>query len=109
MWIYDDALDGLELRIRQFETGLQRMLDPLPRAMRMLTNIEVFEGAETAALEVISYGLALRFRREYEQEQISFKRTDKLMLDGAGKLMILDRFIELPQRVFVGKNLLIFL
>lgn len=109
VWIYDDNFAALDLRINQFETGLQKMFDPLPRMARMITNIEVTYGAGLGQFEVKSYGLAIRWRREYEEEKIFYKRNDLLQYDKLKKLQISKRIIEIPQRVFTGKNLIIIL
>lgn len=108
VWIYDDNFAALEMRVQQAETGLQKMLDPRPRISRMLTNIEVFHDDKDGSYKVNSYGLAARFRREYEEELLFFKRYD-VLTDRIDELRVKERLIDLPKRVFTGKNLLIFL
>jgi 3-phenylpropionate/cinnamic acid dioxygenase small subunit len=39
---YDDDYRALDLRVRQFETGLQTMLDPPQRMRRILTNVAAY-------------------------------------------------------------------
>ena len=107
VWVYDDNYAALDLRIRQFETGLQKMLDPFPRTARSITNIEAFRDAEDTYFHLYSYGFLLRFRREYEVEQIFFKRRDLIKRYGETDFKIKRRNVEIPRRVFVGKNLLV--
>ena len=108
LFIYDDGLATMEMRVLQFETGLQKMNEPLARTVRTISNIEAFEGDAEGAYMVRSCGILNRFRREYEQEAIVYVRDDHLARDGSC-FRIVARSVELPQRVFAGKNLLIFL
>jgi len=109
VWIYDDDFAALDLRVRQFETGLQKMLDPLPRMGRAITNIEVFRGEIPGLFEVYSYGLVHRFRREYEEERLFYKRIDTLERRSSSNFKVISRLVDLPVRVFTGKNLLVIL
>lgn len=109
LFIYDDTLNVLEMRVRQFESGLQTMLDPIQRIRRVISNISAYRTDEENAFRVLSYGNASRFRRLYEAEQVVFAREDTLRRDGDGKLRLLTRKVELDERVSRNKNILFFL
>ncbi len=106
---FDDDYNILDLRIRQFETGLQTMLDPAQRMFRVISNVEAFHNDAQDEFTVLSYGVVSRFRRQYENERSVFGRTDVLRRDQEGGLRLLSRQIELGERVVRSKNLLFFL
>ncbi|KHK92937.1 aromatic-ring-hydroxylating dioxygenase subunit beta [Novosphingobium malaysiense] len=109
LFIYDDNFDVLSMRVRQFESGLQTMLDPLQRLRRVVANVSAFHGEQEGQLRVLSYGIVSRFRRLYEHEQVVFGREDTLHRDEAGALRLLARRVDLDERVSRNKNLLFFL
>ncbi len=106
---FDERHGDLELRIRQFESGLQTMLNPRQRLRRAITNIEAFHQEEENTYLVSSYGIASRHRRLYEHEQVIFGRTDRLKRAEDGALRLVARRIDLDERVVRNKNLLLFL
>lgn len=106
---FDDDYNILDLRVRQFETGLQTMLDPAQRMFRVITNIEAFHNDSNDEFTVLSYGIVSRFRRLYESERSVYGREDVLRRAGDGNLRLLSRRIELGERVVRNKNLLFFL
>jgi len=106
---FDDDYAILDLRIRQFETGLQTMLDPPQRMFRVITNIEAFHNETEDEFTVLSYGIVSRFRRLYENERSVYGREDILKRGKDGNLRIRSRRIELGERVIRNKNLLFFL
>jgi 3-phenylpropionate/cinnamic acid dioxygenase small subunit len=105
---YDDDHAALDLRVRQFETGIQTMLDPAQRMRRFITNVEAYHANE-GEYRVLSYGLVTRFRRLYEHEQTIYGREDILKRGEDGQLRLLSRRIDLDERVVRNKNLLFFL
>lgn len=109
LYVYDDSFDVLGIRVRQFESGLQTMLDPLQRLRRLVTNVTAFAGDEDGQYRVLSYGFVSRSRRLYEAETVVFSREDTLRRDGEGHLRLLARRVELDERVSRNKNLLFFL
>jgi len=106
---FDDNYGQLELRVRQFETGLQTMQDPPQRLRRMLTNIEVYHHDKDGDFLVLCDGLASRCRRLYENEQVVFGRRDILRKVEGGVFRLVSRRIDLDERVVRNKNLLFFL
>lgn len=106
---FDEKYGDLDLRIRQFESGLQTMLNPPQKIRRAITNIEAFHLDKKDEYSVSSYGLASRHRRLYEHEQVVFGRTDVLRKTEDGGLRIVSRCIDLDERVVRNKNLLFFL
>jgi 3-phenylpropionate/cinnamic acid dioxygenase small subunit len=106
---FDDDYNILDLRIRQFETGLQTMLDPAQRMFRIISNVEAFHNDEEGEFTVLSYGIVSRFRRQYEHESSVYGREDVLKRGDDGKLRLLSRRIQLGERVVRNKNLLFFL
>ena len=106
---FDDDYGILDLRIRQFETGLQTMMDPAQRMFRVISNVEAFHNDGQGEFTVFSYGVVSRFRRLYESERSVFAREDVLRRAEDGGLRLLSRNIELGERVVRNKNLLFFL
>jgi len=106
---FDDDYNILDLRIRQFETGLQYMLDPAQRMFRVISNVEAFPADAENEFVVLSYGIVSRFRRLYESERSMFAREDVLRRGEDGQFRLLSRKIELGERVVRNKNLLFFL
>lgn len=109
IWPFDEDYNMLDLRVRQFETGLQPMLDPPQKMFREISNVEAFHGENEGEYIVLSYGTVSRFRRLYENERSVYAREDVLRRGADGKLRILSRRIELGERVIQNKNLLFFL
>lgn len=107
--VFDDDYSILDLRVRQFETGMQSMLDPAQRMFRVISNIAACHIENSNDYSVLSYGTASRFRRLYESERTVYRREDILRRDADGKLRLLARDIELGERVIRNKNLLFFL
>jgi 3-phenylpropionate/cinnamic acid dioxygenase small subunit len=106
---YDDDHAALDMRVRQFETGIQTMLDPPQRMRRFISNVEAYHLDNEGEYRVFSYGTATRFRRLYEHEQVIFGRADVLKRGEDGRLRLLSRRIDLDERVIRNKNLLFFL
>lgn len=106
---YDDDLKALDLRVRQFETGLQTMLDPPQRLRRVVANVEAYHHDKEGLYLVLSYGIASRCRRLYEHEQTIYGREDVLRRGDDGDFRLLSRRIDLDERVVRNKNLLFFL
>lgn len=107
--VYDDNFMVLDMRVKQFESGLQTMLDPQQRMRRAITNVSAFHGESEGEFRVLSYGLASRFRRLYEHEQLVYGREDVLRRDSDGNLRIVKRWAEIDERVTRNKNILFFL
>jgi 3-phenylpropionate/cinnamic acid dioxygenase small subunit len=106
---FDDDYNILDMRVRQFETGLQTMMDPAQRMFRVISNVEAFHNDEEGEFSVLSYGVVSRFRRLYESERSLYRRKDVLKRGEGGELRLLSRHIELGERVVRSKNLLFFL
>jgi len=106
---FDDDYSILDMRIRQFETGLQTMMDPPQRMFRVVNNVEAFHCGSDGEYAVLSYGTVSRFRRQYEHENSVYGREDVLKRAEDGTLRLLSRRIQLGERVVRNKNLLFFL
>ena len=109
VFVYDDELDSLDMRVRQFETGLQFMMDPPQKLVRFVSNVDAFQDPESGLTEVVSCGKAYRYRRGYEQSEVVYRRTDLVRQEGEGAFRIVRRRIDLLERVVSSKNLLFFL
>ena len=109
VFVYDDQLSTLDLRVRQFETGLQWMMDPPQKLIRFVSNVDAFHVPDSDQIEVLSCGKAYRFRRGYEQSEVVYRRTDQLRQVKEGEFRIVSRRIDLLERVVTSKNLLFFL
>ena len=105
----NDNRAALEMRVRQFESGVQGMLDPLPRMRRFITNVEACRHDNDGGYRVFSNGFATRSRRLYEHEQLAYGREDVLVRGEDGALRILSRRVDLDDRVIRSKHLLFFL
>jgi 3-phenylpropionate/cinnamic acid dioxygenase small subunit len=102
----DEDHAALELRVRQFESGLQTMLDPPQRMRRLVLNVEAFHAETEGEFHVLSNGIVSRYRRQYERELAVFGRTDLLRRDSAGKLRLVSRRVDWDERVVRNKNLM---
>ncbi len=60
------------------------------------------------AISMIS-DLLKRSRREYEHDEVAYRRVDRIIAAENGKFLLRTREVEVLQRVFVGKNLALFL
>jgi 3-phenylpropionate/cinnamic acid dioxygenase small subunit len=109
LYVNDDNFAVLDMRIRQFESGLQSMLDPLQRLRRFVSNVSAFHGERDGSFRVLSNCMVMRHRRLYEAEQVVYAREDSLQRDGDGKLRVLARRVSLDERVLRNKNLMFFL
>ena len=109
VFLYDDDFGALDMRIRQFESGLQTMGNPAQRMFRMISNVRAYHNPTDGEFTVLSYGLTSRFRRLYENEQVAYSRKDILKKEENGSFRLLSRRIELGERVVRNKNLLFFL
>lgn len=106
--VYDDTFPNLDLRIKQFETGKQPMLDPPQILLHAVSNIEAAPGAVKGTYHVRSYCTVHRTRREYERSTSIFEKNDVLARGADGRLRLRQRHITLGQRVVTDKNLLYF-
>ena len=109
LYVNDDNYGVLEMRVRQFESGLQSMLDPLQRLRRFVSNVSAFHGEQAGEFTVHCNGLVMRHRRLYEAEQVVYARKDRLRRAEDGSLRVLARHVSLDERVLRNKNLMFFL
>ena len=109
LMVYDDDIRALTLRIKQFDTGLQRMMDPRQHVRRFVSNVRAVATGTEGQFEVTSYGKAYRFRREYDKDEVVYQRTDLLQRGGEAGFRLVNRRIDLLERVVSSKNLLFFL
>lgn len=109
LFVNNDSRDVIDMRIRQFESGMQTMLDPIQRLRRVLSNISVFHDENENTFRVVCNGIAYRHRRLYEHEQVIYGREDRLRRSADGTLRVFHRRVELDERVSRNKNILFFL
>lgn len=109
LMIYDDDIFALRLRVKQFDTGLQRMMDPRQHIRRFVSNVRIRATDADGQFAVTSYGQAYRYRREYDKDEVVYQRTDLIQQGGAEGFVLLQRRIDLFERVIRSKNLLFFL
>lgn len=109
VYLYDDDYRALDIRIKQFETGLQWRVDPPEQILYLVTNIEAFPGQTERQYVVYSNCLVFRNRRVYEDDRFAYRREDALQRDQSGVLRLLKRKVDYGQRFVQGKNLLFFL
>ena len=108
-FLYDDRLASLQMRVGQFETGLQWRTDPPERLRHLVTNIEAFIGERDNEFIVLSNCLVSRNRRVYDEATFIYGREDVLRRDSKGQLRLQRRHIDLDQRCVEGRSLLFFL
>ena len=107
---YDDSYEELDFRVKQFESGMQWMMTPIPRLRHFVTNIEAFQcDSESGDYKVYSNGVVYRSRKIYEEDTFVFAREDILRRDDSGNLRLLKRQINFDQRLVRGKNILFFM
>ena len=109
VYVFDDDHEALNMRVRQYESGLQTMNDPGQRMLRLVGNIQAFHDDDDDRFIVLSYGILSRSRRLYENEQTAYRRKDILKKTENGSFRLLNRRIDLCERVVRNKNLLFFL
>jgi len=109
VYIYDDDYQVLDMRVQQFESGLQWRSDPPERLRHMVSNVEAFQGERQGEYLVYSNCLVTRNRRVYEESSFVYGREDVLRRDSEGRLRLLRRLIDYDQRFIEGRNLLFFL
>lgn len=109
VYMYDDDYRSLDVRVAQFETGLQWRVDPPERVRHIVSNVEAFEGEAKGTYQVFSNCLVIRNRRVYEESTFVYGREDTLRRAGDGRLLLLRRHVDYDQRFVPGRNLLFFL
>lgn len=109
IFIYDDDYQVLDMRVQQFESGLQWRSDPPERLRHLVSNVEAFQGERQGEYLVYSNCLVTRNRRVYEESTFVYGREDTLRRDDEGRLRLLHRKVDYDQRFIEGRNLLFFL
>lgn len=109
VYIYDDDYRVLEMRVQQFESGMQWRTDPPERLRHLVSNVEAFHGEREGEYRVYSNCLVTRNRRVYEESTFVYGREDVLRRDAEGRLRLLRRLVDYDQRFIEGRNLLFFL
>jgi naphthalene 1,2-dioxygenase subunit beta len=109
LYLFQDTYESLEIRVKQFETGLLWRADPPERLRHVVTNVEVYLGEREDEYIVHSNCLTVRNRRVYEESFFVFGREDVLRREANGALRLLRRTVDFDQRFVRGRNLLFFL
>ncbi len=109
VYVYDDGKDELDFRVKQFETGMQWMTNPVPKLRHLITNIEGFQCESDNEFRVYSNGMIYRSRKVYEENIFVFSRDDILRRGDDNKLRLLRREVLLDQRLVRSKNMLFFI
>jgi naphthalene 1,2-dioxygenase subunit beta len=109
VYIYDDNYEQLGVRVNQFYDPQHWRVDPPEKYCRMVTNIEAFKTDQENELFVRSNCFVSRARRAYEVDHFFYTREDHLQRNADGKLVLLARNIDYPERSVQGRNMLILL
>lgn len=108
MAYFDDGLRELQRRVARFKQPSAWAENPPTRNVHLVTNIEVFSGAETDEYVVYSCFINVRSRGLDEQHQISGRREDVIRREADG-LKLLKRKILIPNAMLLCKNINTFL
>jgi len=105
--IYDENFEKLKQRAAREDTGMVWLNDPETKHIRTVTNIESFCTDEEDLYEVRSKFTLLRSRRDKDNVSHTGTRQD-FVKDTGDSFKIISRFVFLPNRVVVDKNLNMF-
>jgi biphenyl 2,3-dioxygenase subunit beta len=105
---FDANKSRLELRVRQFESGMHWAEDPPSRTRHLVTNVRVAQLDQPGVYEVRSSFLCYRNRLETDVDVWAGMRVDELR-EAGDSFMIGNRTILLDQNVVLSKNLSVFL
>ena len=109
VYLYDDNYGHLGVRVAQFHDPQHWRVNPPEKYVRIISNIEAFATAVESEIYVRSNCQVARARRSYEVDHFFYAREDILLKDTAGKLTLLKRNIDYPERSVQGRNMLILL
>ncbi|AVO53202.1 3-phenylpropionate/cinnamic acid dioxygenase subunit beta [Ectopseudomonas mendocina] len=108
MAFFDDGLRELQRRVARFKQPSAWAENPPTRNVHLVTNIEVFAGAEVDEYVVHSCFINVRSRGLDEQHQITGRREDVIRREADG-LKLLKRKILIPNAMLLCKNINTFL
>lgn len=108
MAFFDDGLRELQRRVARFKQPSAWAENPPTRNVHLVTNVEVFAGAEADEYIVHSCFINVRSRGLDEQHQITGRREDIIRREADG-LKLLKRKILIPNAMLLCKNINTFL
>ncbi len=108
MAYFDDGIRDLRRRVARFKQPSAWAENPPTRNVHVITNIEVFVGAEEGELIAYSCFMNLRSRGLSEHAQIAGRREDVLRIEANG-LKLLRRKVLIPNAMLLCKNINTFL
>lgn len=108
MAYFDDTLRDLKRRVARFKQPSAWAENPPTRNVHIITNIEVFAGAEPGEFIAHSCFNNVRSRGLNESTQLAGRREDLLRLEAEG-LKLLKRKILIPNAMLLYKNINTFL
>ncbi len=103
---YDDDMSSMDLRLKRLSKPMQSSLDPRPREVRSISNIEVGYGDSTQELRVDSVILFMRNRMLDQEEHIAARRQDIWRMMGDGKFELVKRKVLITQNSILMANML---
>ena len=108
MAYFDDGMRELQRRVSRFKQPSAWAENPPTRNVHLISNIEVFLGAEDDHFEVHSCFMNVRSRGLDEQYQLVGRREDQIVREADG-LKLLKRTILIPNAMLRCKNINTFL
>ncbi len=97
--LVDDNRLQLEVRLMRLESGSAWAEDPPSRTTRLVTNVEVEQGAASDEYEVHSCGLLQRGTDDMGLEMLAYRREDRLRRTEQG-LKLVQRTVLLDSTVY---------
>lgn len=106
--LFDDDYAFLRQRVRRMYTGMNWCEEPAPRTRRFVTNVVLESTLGASQLRVRSNFLIMRNRLHDDRDSFAGQRTDTLVRQPDGGLLLHDRRILLDQSVILSKSFSVF-
>lgn len=108
MALFDDGLRDLKRRVTRFKQPSAWAENPPTRHVHLISNIEVYAGAEEGEFVAYSCFVNMRSRGLDEAHQLVGRREDVLRREADG-LRLLKRKVLIPNAMLLCKNINTFL
>ena len=95
----------MDLRLKRLSKPMQSSLDPRPREVRSISNIEVSYGGSTQELRVDSVILFMRNRMLDQEEHIAARRQDVWRIMDNGRFELVKRKVLITQNSILMANM----
>lgn len=106
---FDDDRESLRLRIGRLQRPGPSSLDPRPREVRIVSNIEVMPGDEVGVIRAYSTVLLVRNRLFDREDSIAARRDDLWRGETSDALRLVRRTVLITQNSVLASNMASFL